>query len=139
MEPAVIAVIPAGGGQEVARTIEVPWAGPHGLDIDPGTGCLYCACDAGQLAKLDPRSGTILASAELAGVPDVIFLNVARRCVYVAVGDPGVLQVFDADTLALTETVPTEKGAHTLGFDETRQKVYAFLPQTHRAAAFLHA
>jgi DNA-binding beta-propeller fold protein YncE len=117
----------------------VPWAGPHGLDSDRASGCLYCACDAGQLVKLDTQSGIILGSAELAGVPDVIFLNVARRCVYVAVGDPGVLQVFDADTLKLGETVTTEKGAHTLGFDAIRQKVYAFMPETHRAAVFFHA
>jgi hypothetical protein len=32
------------------------------------------------------------------------------------------------------ETVKTEKGAHTIAFDATRNKVYAFLPQTHRAS-----
>jgi hypothetical protein len=32
--------------------------------------------------------------------------------------------------------ITTEKGAHTLGFDASRNKVYAFLPQTHRAAVY---
>ena len=35
------------------------------------------------------------------------------------------------------EVVATEKGAHTIGFDADRNKVYAFLPQTHRAAVYL--
>jgi hypothetical protein len=38
--------------------------------------------------------------------------------------------------MQLIETVPTEKGAHTLGFDPDRNRVYAFLPQTHRAQIF---
>ena len=28
------------------------------------------------------------------------------------------------------------RGAHTLGFDAERNKVYAFLPETHRAAVY---
>jgi hypothetical protein len=39
--------------------------------------------------------------------------------------------------MKLIETVPTEKDAYTLAFDATRNKVYAFLPQTHRAAVFV--
>ena len=29
-----------------------------------------------------------------------------------------------------------EPGAHTIGFDAERNKIFAFLPKTHRAAAF---
>jgi hypothetical protein len=35
------------------------------------------------------------------------------------------------------KTVPTEKGAHTIAFDKARNKVYAFLPQSHRALVFI--
>jgi hypothetical protein len=31
----------------------------------------------------------------------------------------------------------TEQGAHTIAFDAARNKVYAFLPQTHRAAVYV--
>jgi DNA-binding beta-propeller fold protein YncE len=55
---------------------------------------------------------------------------------YVAVGDPGVVDVFDTDTLSRLETVATEKGAHTLAFDARRNKIYAFAPQTHCALVF---
>ena len=35
------------------------------------------------------------------------------------------------------KTVTTEQGAHTIAFDAERNKVYAFLPQTHRAAVYV--
>ncbi len=60
----------------------------------------------------------------------------ALQHLYIAIGDPGIIEVFDTNTLERIETVLTEKGAHTLGFDPDRNKVYAFLPQTHRAAVY---
>jgi hypothetical protein len=50
--------------------------------------------------------------------------------------DPGVVEVFDTDLMERTETIQTERGAHTLGFDAERNKLYAFLPETHRAAVY---
>jgi hypothetical protein len=47
-----------------------------------------------------------------------------------------VVEVFDTDVMERIETVRTERGAHTLGFDGERNKVYAFLPGTHRAAVY---
>jgi ABC-type glycerol-3-phosphate transport system substrate-binding protein len=73
----------------------------------------------------------------LSGVPDVIFYNKSYHHLYVAVGDPGVMDVFDTRTLQRLESVVTEKDAHTLGFDAQRNKIYAFLPQTHRAMVFI--
>lgn len=34
------------------------------------------------------------------------------------------------------ESVPTERGAHTIGLDAARDTVYAFLLDTHRAAVY---
>jgi DNA-binding beta-propeller fold protein YncE len=79
----------------------------------------------------------VLNRADIGGVPDVIFFNAALQHLYVAIGDPGMIQVFNTDTMQRIETVMTEKGAHTLAFDAERNKVYAFLPQTHRAAVYL--
>ncbi len=45
-------------------------------------------------------------------------------------------RVYVAHTANDTLSVPTEKGAHTIAFDPDRNKVYAFLPQTHRAAVY---
>jgi len=137
MEPAQIVVVDANDPTRIARTIEIPAAGPHGLDLDAAQQRLFCACDAGKLIVVDARAGNVLSESDLSGVPDVIFFNAARQHLYVAVGEPGVIDVFDTAAMTRIETIATEKGAHTLAFDAERNKVYAFLPQTHRAAIFV--
>jgi DNA-binding beta-propeller fold protein YncE len=134
--PAQIVVIDPRTPEHIARVFDIPAAGPHGLDLDLSIRRLFCACDSGMLFALNADSGEILSQSALSGVPDVIFYNPSRHRLYVAVGDPGVIDVFDAQTLQRLETVPTEKGAHTLGFDALRNKIYVFLPGTHRAAVF---
>ena len=134
--PPQIAVIDPQTPDRIARVFNIPAEGPHGLDLDISDRRLFCACDSGKLFSLDADSGEILAQAPLSGKPDVLFNNPTRRHLYVAVGDPGVIDVFDSLTLQLLETVTTEKGAHTLGFDPLRNKLYAFLPNSHRADVF---
>jgi hypothetical protein len=95
-----------------------------------------CACDAGALFALDAASGRVLGDVALSGAPDVIFLHPQSRRLYVAIGDPGVIDVIDIGTMRRAEVVPTEAGAHTLALDRTRSKIYSFLPQSHRAAVF---
>ena len=135
-DPPQIAAIEASNPSSVVRTIQVPAAGPHGLDLDAATQRLFCACDGKVLVVLDARSGAVLAQADLSGVPDVIFFNRERRHLYVAIGEPGLIEVFDTDQMRRVETVRTEAGAHTLGFDLDRHTVYAFLPKTHRALVY---
>jgi hypothetical protein len=134
--PAQIAVIDGAKPDRVARTLPVAAAGPHGLDLDAATHRLFCACDAGSLVVLDAGSGLELARAELVGAPDVIFFNRDLRHLYVAIGDPGLIEVFETDRMRRIETIRTEAGAHTLGFDQARDAVYAFLPGSHRALVF---
>jgi len=47
--------------------------------------------------------------------------------------------VIDIAAMRREEVVPTEAGAHTLALDRKRNKVYAFLPRSHRAAVFVGA
>jgi DNA-binding beta-propeller fold protein YncE len=136
-DPAQIVVLTSDAPDRLARTISIPSSGPHGLDFDPEHRCLFCACDARQLVILKADSGEVLQQLELSGSPDVIFFNRVLRHLYVAVGDPGVVDVFDTDLMERIETVPTARDAHTLGFDAERNKVYAFLPETHRAAVYI--
>ena len=136
MDPPQIAVVEAGDPFGVRRVIPIPHAGPHGLDLDVARRRLYCACDAGVFLELDADRGEILAAEAIAGVPDVVFFNPGRGHVYVAIGDPGVIEVFDTARFSRVETVRAEPGAHTLSFDGTRHLVCAFLPATHRAAVY---
>lgn len=134
--PARIVAIDARDATRIPREYEVPAEGPHGLDLDSVTGRLLCACDAGVLLAIDAASGRVLGDAPLSGAPDVVFLHSQFRRLYVAIGDPGVIDVVDVGTMRRTEVAPTETGAHTLALDRKRNKVYAFLPHSHRAAVF---
>jgi DNA-binding beta-propeller fold protein YncE len=134
--PAQIEIVESANPGRIARTFLVSAVGPHGLDLDTATHRLFCACDGGALVVLDARSGAELARAELAGVPDVIFFNRDRRHLYVAIGDPGLIEVFETDGMRRVEVIRTEAGAHTLGFDQTHHTVYAFLPDSRRALVF---
>jgi DNA-binding beta-propeller fold protein YncE len=134
--PAQIIAIDAREPTKISRAYEVPAVGPHGLDFDPATGRLLCACDAGVLVAIDAASGRVLGDVPLSGTPDVIFLHPQSGRLYVAIGDPGVIDVIDTGTLRREEVVPTEAGAHTLALDRQRRKVDAFPPQSHRAAVF---
>jgi DNA-binding beta-propeller fold protein YncE len=135
--PARIVVIDARDPTKISKEYEVPAAGPHGLDLDPATGRLLCACDAGVLFAIDAASGRVLGDVPLSGAPDVIFLHPQPQRLYVAIGDPGVIDVIDIGTMRRVDVVPTEAGAHTLALDRKRHKVYAFLPKSHRAAVFV--
>jgi DNA-binding beta-propeller fold protein YncE len=134
-DPPCIAVVNA-TERRVVKTLPSPVAGPHGLDLDVPRRRLFCACDGGQLLAMSVDSGKIEKSVELSGVPDVVFLNTTLNHVYVAVGDPGVIDVIDSHDLRRVATVKTEPGAHTIGFDGVRNAVYAFLPRSHAAAVF---
>jgi len=135
-DPPQIVVVESGDPAGIRRVVAMPHAGPHGLDIDVARRRLFCACDAGVLAELDADSGHVFATEAIAGVPDVVAFNTALRRLYVAIGDPGVIEVFDTAPLRRHETVATEAGAHTLSFDAARSIVCAFLPASHRAAVY---
>jgi DNA-binding beta-propeller fold protein YncE len=134
-DPPQIVVIDS-QGPAFRRVVDVPCAGPHGLDLDVTHRRLFCACDAGMLLEVDADSGKVLTQEAIAGVPDVVFFNSTHDRLYVAIGDPGVINVFGTRPLRRQETIATELGAHTLSFDATRDIVCAFLPGSHRAAVY---
>lgn len=135
-KPSQIVAIDANNPTSVVSAYEIPGMGPHGLDIDSQGRRLFCACDDGSLYTLDLENGTISGSVRLSGSPDVIFYNDRRGHLYVAVGDPGVIDIVDTDSMRLIETAKTELGAHTFAFDPESNMVFSFFPTSHRASVF---
>jgi DNA-binding beta-propeller fold protein YncE len=135
-DPAEILILRPDNLTRIEETISIPSRGPHGLDLDMRGRRLFCACDSGELITIDLNSRTVLSRAPLSGVPDVTFFNSARDRLYVAVGNPGVIDVFDTKTMTRIQSVLTGEGAHTIGVDFDRNKIYAFLPESHSALVF---
>ncbi|TMQ65767.1 MAG: hypothetical protein E6K77_02105 [Candidatus Eisenbacteria bacterium] len=133
--PVIVVVVPESDGS-IERRIDVPARGPHGLEIDPSGHRLLCGCDEGKLVSIDSRSGEIRGILDLSGSPDVVFLSQSLAHLYVAIGDPGLIDVIDIGAWKTIEVVSTGRGAHTIAHDHDSNRVYAFLPETHRATVF---
>lgn len=134
-EPACVAVLDADTA-DVRIRWPVSSPGPHGLDLDPARGRAFVACDGGKVLALDLETGRELADVTIAGEPDAIWYNPDGSHLYVAVGQPGVLDVIDTRDMTLAHEVVTEAGAHTTAFDRRRQRLYVFLSGSGRAAVY---
>lgn len=134
-EPACVAVLAAD-----TATVQARWpmssAGPHGLDLDPEHGRAFVACDGGKVLAVDLKTGRELASVAIPGEPDAIWYNADRTHLYVAIGQPGLVDVIDTQDMGLAQELATETGAHTTAFDRTRQLLYVFFPGSCRAAVY---
>jgi DNA-binding beta-propeller fold protein YncE len=135
-DPAQVVVVDAQRPDRISHAYPIPSAGPHGLDLDHNTHRLFCACDSGLLVTLDARSGRILGKNPLSGSPDVVFFDRVHKRLYVGIGDPGTIDVFDTKTMEKLGSVATEKGAHTFALAPAGGRPYAFLPASHRAAIY---
>jgi len=135
-KPPQIVAVESKDPDGIAATYDIPATGPHGLDIDLENRRLFCACDQGGLFTVDLQSGRVSRVSDLSGSPDVIFYNSRLRHLYVAIGEPGVIDVFDTNTMKLSQTVNTELGSHTIAYNPETDKVYAFTPASHRAAIY---
>ncbi len=137
-EPACVVAL-AGGTATLQAQIEISAAGPHGLDLDSDGDRAFVACDAGSLIGLDLTRDAEVASLTIGGEPDAIWFNAKRQLLYVAIGEPGLIDVVDCRRMTLAERVGTERGAHTTAFDLDRQRLYVFQPQSCRAAVYEEA
>ena len=134
-EPACVALL---AGETIAAVARIPTssAGPHGLDLDRAGRRAFVACDGGEVVVLDLATDRQIASIPIAGEPDAIWYNPRRQRLYVAIGDPGVIDVVDGRFMVLDERIATEPGAHTTAYDDRRQRLYVFLPRRCGAAVY---
>jgi DNA-binding beta-propeller fold protein YncE len=133
-EPACVVALSANPFAQVGQ-FPVSSVGPHGLDLDSEGNRAFVACDGGVVVTLDLSTGRELARMAIAGVPDAIWYNPKRNRLYVAIKQPGIIDVVNTRTMAVDEQIATEAGAHTTAFDRERQRLYVFLPSC-RAAVY---
>lgn len=138
--PAIIAKLDA-DAPRLAGAVPVPAAGPHGLAIvgREGGASLWCAADANALVVLDRDTGETQVALPLPGTPDVVMPDPSLARLFVAVGSPGVVRVFDTLRRAEVESIDTEEGAHTIGWDPATRRLFAFLPRSCGVAIFENA
>jgi DNA-binding beta-propeller fold protein YncE len=133
-EPAVVAVVSASSFELIGQ-FPISSSGPHGLDLDQRGRRAFVACDGGSVVVLDASTGSELARVSIAGAPDASWYNARLGRLYVAIKDPGVIDVINTQAMTFDEQIATEKGAHTTAYDARLQRLYVFLPSC-RAAVY---
>jgi serine/threonine protein kinase, bacterial len=118
----------------VADAFEVPCPGPHGLALDSDQ--LFCAADGRALVVFDRITGEVVAQLRLPGAPDVLMYDRDLERLYVAVAEPGSISSFDTGRLRHVETVTTERGAKTTGWDPRARRLFVFCPGSCSAAVY---
>ncbi len=133
-DPACVSVLRPNPLEQLAL-LRISAEGPHGLDLDE-VGRAFVASDGKAVSVIALKTGRELKTIPIAGPPDVIWYNPQRQRLYCAIGNPGVIDVVDAEELVINEEIKTEQGAHSLTFDRNRQRLYVFLPESCRAAVY---
>src|SRR5437762_846117 len=128
----VVAVLSASTFELVGQ-FPVSGVGPHGLDLDQEGHRVFIACDGGSVVTLENSTGSELAKVSIAGAPDAIWHNHQTSHLYVAIEDPGVIDVLNTQTMVVDEQISTEVGVHTTAYDARRQRLYVFLPSCRTA------
>jgi DNA-binding beta-propeller fold protein YncE len=134
-EPACVVALAAETLDETFR-IDGLAAGPHGLDLDLSSERAFVACDEGMACVLDLTTDREIARIPIAGEPDAVWYSFTAQCLYVAIGEPGVVDVIDTHSLSVAQQLITEQGAHTTAFDGQRRRLYVFLPRSCQAAVY---
>jgi DNA-binding beta-propeller fold protein YncE len=101
-------------------------AEPSAMAIDAAGHRLFVGCGNKQLVVMDSGSGNVIATLPIGGGVDAAVYDPVGKRVFASCGD-GTMTVIDqasANAYSVEETVPTEKGARTMGFDPTTNTAY---------------
>ena len=101
--------------------------GPTGIAFDADDGLVISACN-GATAFTDAKTGKVVATVATGKGADGIAWDAKRKTALVSAGGDGVLNVVTVDKgkATLAQTLPTLRGARTIGIDEKTGQV--FLP-----------
>lgn len=124
---------------ELSQLVPVRAQGPHGVDLSADGREAYIACDGGVVVAMDLERDTETCRAKIPGEPDVTWLNARRKILYCAMAKPGLIASIDLVEMRVVQEIKTEEGAGTLAFDQSRQRLYSFLPKSCRAAAYIES
>ncbi len=111
------------------KTITATWpAGcesPSGLGIDAAGQHLFPVCDGNKMSVIDTNTGKVVTNPSIGDGPDAAGFSDAHHLAFATSGD-GILSVVDASVpgYPTIESLSTEKGARTMAYDPTTDRVY---------------
>jgi hypothetical protein len=127
-----IAVVSLDSQAVVAKLVIREAHSNYPLALDEGAGRLYIGCRTPPvLLTYDLTSGLLLSQTDIAGDVDDIFVDTARRRLYLSCG-AGFLQVLQEGGdghLATVAKIPTRQGARTCLFVPELNRLYVAAPR----------
>ncbi len=108
---------------------------PSGLAIDHEHERVFAVCDGKKMAVVDTKAGKQIASADIGEDPDAAGYNAKDELAFSSNGD-GTLSVVDtAHGFKTIQTVKTAKGARTMSYDESTDRLYLITAEYGAAPA----
>lgn len=111
------------------KTLTATWPigcdSPSGLAFDTAGHRLFSVCDGKKMAITDSNTGKQLGVATIGDGPDAARYDPKHNLAFVSCGE-GVLAVVDAGAAGYptVETLPTQRGARTMAYDPSTDRVY---------------
>ncbi len=103
---------------------------PSGLAIDRMHHKLFAVCDGKAMAVVDFETGKQLATAAIGDGPDAAGFDAKAQLAFSSNGGDGTLSVIDAAHGYKTlQSLPTQKGARTMAYDEDADRAYVVTAQ----------
>ncbi len=88
-----------------------------------------------KMLVLDAKDGNMIASIPVQGAVDETVIDERARRAFVA-DRAGVVEVIDLDRNKVVATIPTEKNTHTLAVDPKTHRLFVYLNEGNKVAAF---
>ncbi len=110
----------------VAKWPLSPCEEPTGLSIDRVHHRLFVGCGNGRMAVVDALSGKVLTTLPVGNGVDATRFDPGTGLAFASAGEGNITVVreIDPDHFAVVQTVPTERGARTMGLDERTHRLY---------------
>jgi len=132
-----VAVIDAQHHQVVTAWPTAPGEEPSGLAIDLAYHRLFVGCQNGRMVMMDSSTGQVLATVPIGQGVDGSAFDPGTRLAFASCGDGTVTIAKETspDSLAVVQTLTTERGARTMALDPTTHRIYLATAQFAPAPA----
>jgi YVTN family beta-propeller protein len=121
-----VIVFDANTYKEIARYKIDGGESPSGLDIDRKTNRLFIGCgDTKTMVVMDASNGKTIGKFPIGGTDGLVF-DPKLKLIFVSNGEGtiSVIREINADKFESVETIPTERGARTIGIDLVAHHLY---------------
>ncbi|SEB43379.1 YncE family protein [Terriglobus roseus] len=124
-------------GKKAVATWALPGCeSPSGMALDSDHSRLFSVCDGNKMPVTDAKTGKQIALATIGAGPDAAGYDAKAQLAFSSNGETGTLSVVDAaNGYKTVQTLATKKGARTMAYDATNNRIYLMTAEYGAPAA----